>query len=68
MKTKTDPAMMTNRELFTMYQESKGGKRSAFRYAVLEEMAKRINRKMITPAVVSIFSQYKLTGAGDERH
>ena len=68
MKLQMNPAMMTNRELFTMYQESKVGKRSVFRYVVLEEMAKRINRNMITPDVVSIFSQYKLNGAGDQRY
>lgn len=64
--------MMTNRELFTEYEESanypKNTKRYAMRYAILEEMARRINRKMITPDVVSIFSQYKLNGAGDQRH
>ena len=52
---------MTNRELFMEYENSPK------RYEVLAEMAKRINRKMITPDVVPIFKQYKLNGAGDLR-
>jgi hypothetical protein len=68
MKIKMNPTMMTNRELFTAYQECKTGKKSADRYSILGEMTKRINRKMITPDVVSIFSQYKLNGAGDQRY
>lgn len=52
---------MTNRELFMEYENSPN------RYEVLAEMAKRINRKMITPDVVPIFKQYKLNGAGDMR-
>ena len=58
---KTDISIMTNRELFTEYENS------TKRYEVLAEMAKRINRKMITPDVVPIFKQYKLNGAGDQR-
>ena len=50
---------MTNRELFMEYENSPK------RYEVLVEMAKRINRKMITPDVVPIFKQYKLNGVGD---
>ena len=38
------------------------------KYLVLAEMAKRINRIMVTPDVVSIFRQYKLNGAGDQRY
>lgn len=60
--------MLTNRELYTMYQESKDRMKSDIRYAALEEMARRINRRMITPDVVSIFSQYKLNGAGDQTY
>lgn len=63
-----NPATMTNRELFTVYQESNNVKCAAARYAVVEEMSKRINRKMITPDVVNIFKQYKLNGAGDQRY
>ena len=58
---KTETSIMTNRELFTEYES---GER---RYEVMAEMAKRINRKMITPDVVPIFKQYKLNGAGDQR-
>ena len=58
---KPDASTMTNRELFMEYENSPN------RYEVLAEMAKRINRKMITPDVVPIFKQYKLNGAGDMR-
>jgi hypothetical protein len=68
MKIKINPTMMTNRELFTAYQECKMGKKYTEGYSILVEMTKRINRKMITSDVVSIFSQYKLNGAGDQRY
>lgn len=58
---KTDISTMTNRELFIEYEDNPK------RYEVLAEMARRINRKMITPDVVPIFKQYKLNGAGDQR-
>lgn len=58
---KTDISTMTNRELFMEYEDNPK------QYEVLAEMAKRINRKMITPDVVPIFKQYKLNGAGDQR-
>ena len=58
---KTDIRIMTNRELFTEYEDNPK------RYEVLAEMAKRINRMMITPDVAPIFKQYKLNGAGDQR-
>ena len=58
---KTDISTMTNRELFMEYEDNPK------RYEVLAEMARRINRKMITPDVVPIFKQYKLNGAGDQR-
>ncbi len=58
---KPEVITMTNRELFIEYESDPK------RYDVLAEMAKRINRKMITPDVVPIFKQYKLNGAGDQR-
>lgn len=59
---KKSPETMTNRELMTEYQTGK----KTERYSIMVEMAKRINRTMITPDVVAIFSQYKLNGAGDQ--
>ena len=56
------PSMMTNRELFTEYERSD----KAGQYPLVEEMAKRIGRTMITKEVVPIFKQYKLNGAGNE--
>lgn len=56
-------SMMTNRELYNVYETEKGLRR----YEALTEMTKRINRKMITNDVVSIFKQYKLNSAGMER-
>ena len=58
-----DYTMATNRELDIAYREAKNGDR----YSILVEMAKRINRRMITPDVLPIFRQYKLNGAGDQR-
>lgn len=58
---KNEVSIMTNRELFTEYESGN------HRHEALAEMAKRINRKMITPDVVRIFKQYKLNGAGDQR-
>lgn len=55
---------MTNRELFVEYECNE----SRRHYELLTEMAKRINRKMITKDIVPIFKQYKLNGAGDQRH
>ena len=55
------PQNMTNRELMTEYQRAEPGRK----YGLVVEMAKRINRNIITPDVVPIFSQYKLNGAGD---
>lgn len=54
--------LMTNRELFNMYEIADGFQK----HIALAEMARRINRTMITPDVPAIFSQYKLNGAGDE--
>lgn len=58
---KLDVSMMTNRELYTEYENDKK------RYEVLAEMARRIHWVMITKDVPQIFSQYKLNGAGDQR-
>ncbi len=60
---KPEISIMTNRELFNEYEDKKSG----IRYEVMTEMARRINRKLITPDVVPIFKQYKLNGAGDQR-
>ena len=57
-----NPSMMTNRELFTEYERSD----KAQQYSLVEEMTKRIGRKMITKEVVPLFKQYKLNGAGDK--
>lgn len=54
--------IMTNREVFTEYENTTGTRR----FAALTEMAKRINRHMITNDVPAIFKQYKLNGAGDQ--
>jgi hypothetical protein len=54
----------TNRELDEEYRRDN----PVTRFNVLTEMTKRIHRRMITPDVVSIFRQYKLNGAGDQRH
>jgi len=60
----TDIRYVTNRELHTAYTAGS----AAQKYAALAEMAKRINRVMITDDVPGIFEQYKLNGAGDERY
>lgn len=60
---KAEIRTMTNRELFTEYENETGSRR----YEALTEMAKRVNQKMIMPDTVAIFSQYKLNGAGDQR-
>lgn len=57
-----NPATMTNRELFTEYERSDKTRQ----YPLVEEMTKRIGRKMITKEVVPLFKQYKLNGAGDK--
>lgn len=57
-----NPSTMTNRELFTEYERSD----KAQKYPLVEEMTKRIGRKMITKEVVPLFKQYKLNGAGDK--
>lgn len=57
-----NPSMMTNRELFTEYERSD----KARQHPLVEEMTKRIGRKMITKEVVPLFKQYKLNGAGDK--
>jgi hypothetical protein len=57
-----NPSTMTNRELFTEYESSD----KAQQYPLVEEMTKRIGRKMITKEVVPLFKQYKLNGAGDQ--
>ena len=59
---KRNPSTMTNRELFTEYERSD----KAQQYPLVEEMTKRIGRKMITKEVVPLFKQYKLNGAGDQ--
>ena len=59
---KRNPELMTNRELFTEYERSD----KAGQYPLIEEMTKRIGRKMITKEVVPLFKQYKLNGAGDK--
>lgn len=59
---KRNPSMMTNRELFTEYERSDKTRQ----YPLVEEMTKRLGRKMITKEVVPLFKQYKLNGAGDE--
>ena len=62
MKRMKDPNRMTNRELYTEWERTD----STGRYTIQTEMAKRINRKMVTPDVPVIFKQYKLNGAGDQ--
>lgn len=59
---KLSPSMMTNRELFTEYERSNKSEQ----YPLVEEMTRRIGRKMITKEVVPLFKQYKLNGAGDQ--
>ena len=57
-----NPATMTNRQLMVEYDRPIN-KNS--RYALVEEMTKRLGWKMITNEVVPVFKQYKLNGAGD---
>lgn len=57
-----DPSTMTNRDLMTQYERSD----PAGRYALVEEMTRRLRWKMITKDVVPVFKQYKLNGAGDK--
>ncbi len=57
-------ATATNRELDNAYREAKNGDK----YGILVEMAKRINRHMITPDILPIFRQYKLNGAQGDRY
>lgn len=57
-------ALVTNRELDEAYRAAKKGDK----YSILVEMAKRINRHMITPDVLPIFRQYKLNGGGCDRY
>lgn len=54
----------TNRELNTEYESGS----AVTKYEALQEMAKRIHRKIITPDVLPIFRQYKLNGAGNQRY
>ena len=61
---KPEICFMTNRELFVEYESNE----SRRHYEILTEMAKRINRKMITKDIIPIFKQYKLNGAGDQRY
>ena len=60
---KAEPAHMTNRELFTEYEEHEKGERH---FLILQEMARRVHRRMVDNTTVPIFKQYKLNGAGDE--
>ena len=59
---KNNPSIMTNRDLMTEYE----GSDNPSRYALVEEMAKRLRWKMITKDVVPVFKQYKLNGSGDK--
>lgn len=60
----TDIRYATNGELYEIYKTDT----KAQKYAVLEEMAKRIHRAMVSDDVPRIFQQYKLNGAGDQRY
>lgn len=64
---KLDVISMTNRELFTEYNNCLNHRKNERYYNIIKEMAKRINRSLITLDVPMIFSQYKLNGAGDQR-
>lgn len=56
---------MTNRELYTEWEE---GRKDERHYAILREMTKRLNRKMVNGDVPAVFKRYKLNGAGDQTH
>lgn len=60
---KIEPAHMTNRQLFNEYEEHEKDERH---FRILQEMAKRINQRMVDKTTVPTFKQYKLNGAGDE--
>lgn len=55
---------MTNRELFTEYEQKKHDERY---FLIQQEMAKRLGQTMVLSSTVPLFKQYKLNGAGDER-
>ena len=61
---KFDATIATNRELDTEYRRN----RPQTKFEVLAEMTKRVHRQMVTPDIVQLFRQYKLNGAGNERH
>lgn len=55
---------MTNRELYTEWEQQ--NLKSERHYAILQEMTKRLNRKLIVGDTPAVFKQYKLNGAGDQ--
>ena len=62
---KTPIEIMTNRELYTEWEE---GQRDERHFSILQEMAKRINQKFVSRDTPAVFKQYKLNGAGDQIH
>ena len=54
---------MTNRELYTEWEQ---GKKDERHYLTLQEMTKRLGRKFIIGDTPAVFKRYKLNGAGDK--
>lgn len=60
---KKEPIAMTNRELYTEWEQ---GRKDERHYSIVQEMAKRLNRKMIGKDIPADFKHWKLNGAGDQ--
>mgnify|MGYP006988842222 CR=1 FL=1 len=56
---------MTNRELYTEWER---GKKDERHFLILQEMTKRLGRKLIMGDTPALFKQYKLNGAGDQTY
>ena len=60
--------LKTNRELMTLFERfsDPNNKNPYGQYMVVQEMTRRLGRRMITDDIVPLFKQYKLNGAGDK--
>lgn len=56
---------MTNRELYTEWEE---GRKDERHYMILQEMTKRLKRRFIVGDTPAVFKRYKLNGAGDQTY
>lgn len=64
-----DARFMKNEELWSIYHDT-GKRYRDMKYAVLEEMSKRLNYKVVMPASVVIpeFRHWKMNGGQEDRY